>query len=237
MARFIQTLAWIIAITSAAKAEEVITLKFASINVPPFVYIDNDTKQVAGQTVALLQEKAKTCRAKVEFIVTPAWNRSLNMALQMEADGLLPTTFTPDRERLFAFSKQPIAHLEPALIVRKDSGVVTAPSFSNLRGKRIAIRAKSVINTQLLNDLKSNGVNIIERANTFSSLDALLKGQVDMMIATPSAIDYYLGKDTVAARLKVLKPSLQTSPQYLAVNKKHFQTGDAKIEPLRCMLG
>lgn len=224
------------ALTSSVASEPKNTVSIAAIHVPPLVYQNKETGEVTGIAVDTLRNKAQQCNVKIEFIVTPAWRRSYNMAITGEVDGLIPTTYTPERLQHFSFSEDPIATLEPAFIASSGSGIEGYKDLSDFAGKTIAIRAQSIISAGLLHELRENGVKITEKANTHGSLDALLKGEVDLMVATPAVIEYHLGKEAIAHRLKILSPTMAKSPQYLAMNKMKLNSSSSDVANASCLL-
>lgn len=212
-------------------------LKVATINIPPLAYMDQETMVVKGTITKKVQSLAEKCNAHVAFIFAPSWARAFNMALKGTADGLIPTTYAETRLKDFDYAKPGLADLGPSLIVRQDSNHIMNTGLDMLENKRVGIRANSIMGGKIDKKLNENTVSVIERADTKGLVQALLHNEVDFIIDSPNVIGYVIDEQLARNKIRILKPGLSVSMQYLALSKKrsgHFAPGTTTSD---CLLG
>lgn len=211
-------------------------LKVATINVPPLSYLNPDTMVVTGSITKKVQERAGTCGADVAFIFTPSWARAFQMAVVGTADGLIPTTFSEKRLTDFDYAQPAFVDLRPSLIVRRDSSFLRFTGLHILEGRRVGIRAKSLMGKDFDAKLESGEVIVVERMNSKGLAEALMKGEADFIVDSPEVITYHLGIEQVENKIRVLEPSLGASLQYLALSKKRSTEFSPGSEISDCLL-
>lgn len=208
------------AISFSSVSAEKPVLKIATIHVPPLTFLDDQTGEATGSIVQTARSVANRCGISIEFIYTPAWGRSYEMAASGIADGIIPTTYIDERLEHFDYAKHAYGNLFPSIIVRSNSEHNRLSGLDMMNGKRLAIRAKSIVNDALMEKINRGDIVPITRANTKSSLDALLSGEVEFMLASRDIVYFYLGKKQTVEKVRILEPSLGHTPQYLALSKK-----------------
>ncbi|MEX0297732.1 MAG: substrate-binding periplasmic protein [Kordiimonas sp.] len=225
---------FILSINTGAAAKPI--LKVATINVPPLSYMDPETMRVTGSVTKIVQARAKKCGLDVAFIFSPSWARAYQMAVSGTADGLIPTTYAESRLVDFEYSKPALVDLRPSLIVRKDSPFLRFNGLHILDGRRVGIRAKSLMGKAFDAKLASGSVTVVERMNSKGLAEALIKGEADFVVDSPDVINYNLGEVQVGEKVRVLEPSLGSSLQYLALSKKRSQAIAEGTAASNCLL-
>lgn len=213
------------------------TLKVASFNVPPYVYLDAATNQVHGTLADIVRTRADHCNIAIDYVIAPSWARAYQTAVEGTADALIPTNYTSERAKLFDFAEPSIGEVNASVIVREDSPHEHFTGFHMLDGQHIVKRAKGLLGEQYERYEKLGKMKVVERLTSKDLAEELLSGRVDFIIANYSTIAFHLGEEKIGPRVRVLTPTVGRSVQHLALSKKRAASFAANTEISNCLLG
>lgn len=145
-------------------------------DLPPFVYINPDTKEPAGIAVRIVQEISKKMKhsQKVEIM---SWNRAYNLITQNDGYALFPVSRRPNRENLFAWVG-PLLKSTSYFYKRKDSPL-NVNSFEDAKRVKTIGVVKNYAGHQLLE--KEGFENVIAVGHTKDVIRALVYKRADLV--------------------------------------------------------
>lgn len=200
--------------TPTAKAEIKDTIIVGmDVNFPPMGFIDSNG-QTTGFDVEIAREVFKNLGKKVEFqaIDWDAKELELNSG-KIDAiwNGL---SKTPEREKSMLLTKA-YMYNNQAIIVAKNSNIKT---IKDLEGKNVDVQKGSTGEQALKeNPIAQKLNNIVALENMVNCLSEVETGKADATIVDSNIGQYYLTKNNMADKFKILEEPLATEEYVVAV--------------------
>lgn len=186
-------------------------VRLASNVWPPFTNVAGEQAfALALVNEALQRAKIVTNTQILEFDEVIAGIRNGNF------DGSAALWHNAEREEFMLFS-DPYLENRLVLVGRKGSEV-TATSFADLKGKRLAVVGSYAYGDELEN---AEDVQFIPGRNAQENLDRLLRGEVDYMLVDDLLVQYFrkYNEEEVAKFLEIGANALLKRPLHFAVRK------------------
>jgi len=196
------------------------TLRVSAIVAPPLIVRETEDGTLTGTAVNAVRSLTAKCGTNVDFIISPSWNRAYMMAQVGIVDAVIPTNFAESRLAYFDFPVSPLVDLIPSLIVRKDSPIDHFSSLEVLRGKKVGVRTKALLEDNFDAFVRDGNATLVERSDSISLIDDLLSGRIDFIADSSAMIIYHMTESKIPQRIRILEPPLGASGQYLALSKK-----------------
>lgn len=194
-------------------------LDVAVINIPPEIVIDPDTQQVTGTVATAARAMAQKCRAKINFIVSPAWSRAFRLAVDGTADAVVPTIESAERSKFLFFPKNPVVRSEMGLIAMKSDGHKSFTGFAMLDNKRIGRIAGGLIAPEFDTYLHENEITVSRQHSYFSLFKSLVAKRVDFVVGNQASYLHFANELNIADEIQLLMPVIHSVPQYLALSR------------------
>lgn len=163
---------------------------------PPFESVDEQTKQIVGFDIDLMNAIAKAGGFEVEFINVP-WDSLLAGMAQCQYDAAISAmTITEERKQSFAFSDP---YFAAGQIVAVQIGNTDITGKDSLSGKRVGVQNGTTgdIEVQKIPNVARTPYDDIALA-----FQDLMNGQVDAVVADNPLVLGYVGQN--ADKLKVV---------------------------------
>lgn len=149
---------------------------------PPKVFINNEG-EVKGFIPEIFNKIAEEENWEIEYIFD-SWENNFIRLQNGDIDVLLDVSYTPERDNYLTFTSLPV--IESWLQVYKVRGTPEYGKIGDFAKKKIAVLKGSVQENYLqknIRDLYDINFEIITFKNYSSSVKALLKGEVDLLVA------------------------------------------------------
>ncbi|MGA1265389.1 MAG: transporter substrate-binding domain-containing protein, partial [Prochlorothrix sp.] len=154
-------------------------------NWPPYNFMEEwELKGLSNDYLRLL---AKQAGFQLEF-VPGSWDQSMQRLAEGEIDVISNMKITPDRQKQFLFSAQPVFEVQTALLARSDQGEVTR--LEQLEGKTLAV-VRGYFHEELLRKHYPN-IQLLLTANTLDAMRQVDAGRADAAIETHAVFNYYI---------------------------------------------
>jgi|GEM_PF-1014213 len=175
--------------------------------------------QVVGISPDILREAFRRMGYKINLQLVP-WRRAQEMVVNGEADGFFSPYKTPEREKNYTFTKEPLLIEKNIFVVRKDSMITYNGDISTLDKYTIGTLIGYATLEKYLE--KKLITNVDKSSNTEIALNKLASGErnVDLVVNTNYILWYTAKKMNLTNSLKELSPPLAEIPSYLAFTKK-----------------
>ena len=185
---------------------------------PPMEYVDENTKEIVGFDIDLMNAIAKEMGFEVEFKNT-AWDGIFAGLESGDYDAILSSvTITEERQAKYDFS-DPYINAGQAVVVRADESEIQ--SHKDLTGKTVGAQIGT---TGALAVQEMDGVTLKEYDTIDLALMDLVSGNLDAVVVdTPVAADYALASDQFAGKLKIVGEPFTEEYYGLVVRKGENQ--------------
>ena len=184
-------------------------------NWPPYNFMEEwELKGLSNEYLRLL---AKQAGFQLEF-VPGSWDQSMQRLAEGEIDVISNMKITPDRQKQFLFSAQPVFEVQTALLARSDQGEVTR--LEQLEGKTLAV-VRGYFHEELLRKHYPN-IQLLLTANTLDAMRQVDEGRADAAIETHAVFNYYIQRyflRDLVSRPLLNNPIFAASPQYLGIRR------------------
>ncbi|HUX42386.1 MAG TPA: basic amino acid ABC transporter substrate-binding protein [Rectinemataceae bacterium] len=185
---------------------------------PPMEFINQDTKQVVGFDVDMINAIGKV--AGFDAVVkSTAWDGIFAGLAAGDYDGVLSSvTITDDRKKVMDFST-PYLNAGQVIIVRKSTNNITKPE--DLAGKVVGVQISTT------GDIAVAKIPGVKEKKTYDdiglAIEDLAIGRIDAAVVdSPTAAGYVLQNDKYKATLKI--SSLPFTEEYYGIAVKKGDT-------------
>jgi polar amino acid transport system substrate-binding protein len=195
------------------------SLKFATIEYPPFIHQNGDSAE--GETIDTVTEIFSRIGITLKIAFYPA-ARGLKMVSDGDADAFFTLKKNAERETTMLFPKEPLIRQDFVLFVLKDSKVSFNGNLSEMKNVNIGVVNKTSYGSLFDSAVKKGEFKKLDIAQNFeASFKKLLAGRVDAVISSRDNGNHILktlgaGAET---KVKVTGPPVQTVASYLAFTK------------------
>lgn len=182
----------------------------------PYNFTEGDTSK--GFVNDYLRLLAKKINLKLDFVTGYSWAEFLKMLQTGEIDFISNMTITPDRSKLYLFSKQPVFDVLNSLLTLKKNNNHQI-SLENLRGKTLAV-VRDYSQEELLSRYYPD-ITLLLTDSLLDSMRLVIAGKVDAAIGA-HAVFYFLARKHLISEVQNTPISNSTifpsAPHHLAVN-------------------
>jgi two-component system, sensor histidine kinase and response regulator len=181
----------------------------------PYTFTEKD--KARGYSIDYMRLLGEKMGLEVEFISGLPWKDYLEMLSQGGLDVLIVITKTPEREKVYSFTK-PYLEIAQVLYTRQDFPRVT--SINDLFGKRLAV-PKGVLLAELLKPYPD--IEIVYVEDIIEAVQAVSINKADAVYYPMPVINYILNTYQIT-NLKVngdlgIESLKRPTPYHMAVNK------------------
>lgn len=185
-------------------------------NAPPFAFIDIASGQYKGLVLDYASALSIELGVDVEFI-PEEWEEAIKSLADGEAD-VCDMFYSEERNKNFLFSDS-IYRLTGIVLTRKGDERIL--EIKDLSGKKVGIPAGDYAVEYLKNHVED--VSVVETTDILSSIDALLKGNVDAVAGDEPVIIHFANMLSINDRVSIVNPALYEKDVSLAVRKPETQ--------------
>jgi polar amino acid transport system substrate-binding protein len=166
---------------------------------PPMEYVDEDTKEIVGFDIDLMNAIADAAGFEVEFKNT-AWDGIFAGLAADKYDAIISSvTITEERQKEMDFSK-PYINAGQILVVQKATRGVT--TLEDLKGKTVGAQIGTTGSFEIE---KVEGVNMKTYDEIGLAYEDLVNGRIQGVVAdTPVAADFALENESYKGKLKIV---------------------------------
>ena len=179
-------------------------------------------RNISGINADIVREMFKRAGIAYSMTLRFPWERIYNQVLEQPDQGLISTTYTPEREPLFKWVG-PLA---------STGWVLLAPAGSSLRLSSLEqaqpYRIGAYKNDAVSQHLESKGLEPINSLRDQENIGKLLKGRIDLWATTDPVGPYLAKQEGVSGLTTVLR--FNDAQLFLALNK---QTPDEVVTRLQ----
>ena len=181
-------------------------------NAPPFAYIDSGSGQYKGLVLDYASALSIELGVEIRFI-PEEWDEAISSLANGEAD-VCDMFASEERNKSFLFSDS-IYRLTGIVLTRK--GDESILGIIDLSGKKIGIPAGDYAIEYIKSHVSD--VDIVETTDILSSIDALLKGNVDAVAGDEPVIFHFANMLSINERVNIIHPPLYEKDVSLAIRK------------------
>lgn len=210
-----------------ATTEQSRTMVITALEAPPYVMTDAN-QQPTGILVSLIRQALKPLKIEPVFRVS-SWARAYKDAKRGNADAIIPTIKSPDREHLFTYPSEPLTLLHMALLKRPGDNISFNGDLSELEALRIGKIQKARVTPQFDKAVSKGVLNIQER-RTFGLLAlGVARSRIDLMAGDELMGLWGAAENGVLNKVETITPYLAEVPVYLAISHRSEFAKDAEL--------
>ncbi len=163
-------------------------IRIVSEHLPPFQIGENH--ELIGGVVGLeIQKLVKSILPASKIEVLP-WARAYQIALHRPNTIIFSLVRTPERENKFIWIGK-VADVTTELITLKDNELEPITVLSELNHSKIGVKRDDAIAVFLVGKGFEFDKELVEIVNTFSTMQMLEKGRIDVIPANQQIIEFY----------------------------------------------
>jgi len=185
--------------------------------------------QIVGINVEIIRKVFQRMGMTVKLELMP-WERCKKMVEDGTADGFFSPFKTPEREKLYHFTGEPLMIEKNVLVVTKDSNIRFNGDIKAMNSYTFGI----ILGYATLDKYQKDGtITKINTNKTVSeALHKLVAGHgIDIYVNNDLTVKYTAKQEGLSDKLKILDPPFSETPSYLAFTKKRdMSTIAAKFE-------
>ncbi|MBA6390274.1 ABC transporter substrate-binding protein [Colwellia sp. BRX10-3] len=151
--------------------------------------IGENYELIGGAVGVQMQRLFNKVLPKNKIEVLP-WARAYQIALDRPNTIIFSMVRTPERENKFIWIGK-VAQVTTELITLKDSKLQPIKSLSELKGIPIGVKRLDAITTFLIDRGFQFNKELVEIINTFSTMQMLEKGRIEVIPSNKQIIDFY----------------------------------------------
>lgn len=193
------------------------TIKIAGDNnYPPFEFV-NESGVYRGFNNDIIQSISVNEELDIE-ILPMAWHDAVSALENGEVDALQGMTISKERKEKFDFTESYIEK-EQVIFVLEDNNYVS--EISDLYGKRVSFQ-ESDISLDFVKDIEE--IEKVPKENQQLALMALVDGEVEAFIGDRLTGMYYLQRESLYGKIKIVGEPLEIRYYAIAVKKGDKET-------------
>lgn len=207
----IVTLAFFAMFAFSEESKTARTVRVGCMNHHNFIELKEDGK-FYGYAVEYLEELCKYTDWNVEYVLAP-WDSQLQMLDEGSLDLVPFAQYSDARAKKYAFSRQPMDTVQGLLCVAEENSDIFYNEFSAFDGKTVGILRgdQNIDYLYQFANLHDFSFNVKEYDFHKDSVDALLKGEVDMV-----ATEQVIGRNGIR-----IVAHFGSDPSYFMLNKNN----------------
>jgi PAS domain S-box-containing protein len=195
-----------------SKAKQIKTIRVGGdARFAPYDYID-ENGTYKGFNVDIMNAIAIEMGFNVEF-VPMSWEECLKALKEKRVDVLEGTSKTEDKMKVFDFTET-TSNSYQVIWVRKDTTYVTG--LNDLKYRKVAVQAGDV-NEELLKT--AHHMRLVRTESQEEGLKKLIDGEVDALLGSKLINTYFLQKNDLSDRVKIVGETLHTTEYGMATLK------------------
>lgn len=180
---------------------------------PPHVYV-NAEGEPDGFDIEVLKRIAEIEGWDMNINLSD-WYSARNAVIKGQADILVGVVKTPDRTRLLDFS-EPYMESRMVIFVYKDNYYIH--SLADLRNRRLGLQKASMAD-DYLKESKYRDIKLYRYPNQIEGMRALCQGKIDAMVGNYYTGMYWLEKEGLSSKVKIIGEPLFSFSYHFAVTK------------------
>ncbi len=221
----------------AGTAEAAEPLSFVVPEYPPHSFADSSSPHGAtGLSVDIVSAALDKMGVSYTLKVYP-WARSLYLVEQGVVDGVINLYMTPERQQVLDYCSEPLFFERVYLFARAGTTIGWNGDFRSIAGKRLGVALGFSHGARADAAKVSGEINIIEFYSMQENINALMDGNVDVVLSDSDVARYLTKSVGKEGMLVALNPIVESVPSYVAFSKKRNlqQLRDRLDEVLRAM--
>ncbi len=188
------------------------------INYPPFEFMsDGDTLTYRGYNVDVMHAIAIETGIEIEFVPL-TWNEAKKALLEGKVDAIQGMIKTSSREYLYDFSD---AYYMSKQVIFVSKDVNDISGIEDFKGRVIALQ-RGDANDELMSSIRYAKIRLYEDQN--SAIDALAKGEVDVMLGNKSTGVYHIQRTHKSDLIKIVGETVMSNEYCVSVKKGNMET-------------
>lgn len=211
-------------------------LKVALIISPPLIVRESSSGQYGGFMVRATRSLAKKCGIRARFVEAPSWSRAYRMAVEGRADAIIPLSKSQERLATFLYPATPQYVLEMSAFTAATNSETDYKGLSMFTGKRVGKLDNALVEKSFDEFAKSGQIKLSERSTVRGLFESLLRGRLDYVVGDTLSGIFYAEQLGAQNKIRVLKPPLGSSREYLAFSRKSKLMQDTESALAKCLL-
>lgn len=208
------------AVQAFAVQEPVIpTFKIATIPRPAFMNHGETNDAPVPLDADYVGPLADKCGVRFEYIVSPSWNRVIQMAKAGIADAIIPTTKLPGREAFLIFPETPYQQAPVVLFTNVSNPATEFSGLSMMNTKRVGKIAGTMIEQRFDAYLKTGQANFVEVSSFEDLFGNLARGRLDYAGGHQEMSLRIINQLGASDKIKPLLPPMGYEGRYFAISK------------------
>lgn len=171
---------------------ESLKVRIVTEHLAPFQISDNH--ELIGGTVAIeIQQLINKVLPESKIEVLP-WARAFQIATERPNTIIFSLVRTPERENNFIWIGK-VAHVPMELISLKTNDLQPISNVSELKDIQIGVKRLDAVTIWLASQGLQFDKELVEIVNTFTTMQMLEKGRIDVIPSTQQVIEFYCKKN------------------------------------------
>lgn len=219
--------------TGRAAAED--PIKLIAPDAPPHSFMEDGV--VKGMLVEVLREAFRRAGRPLEIRLEP-WARCMEEVRWGRSDGFYVVYRTPEREKLYDFTGEPLEILQETFYVPANQDFDVEHDFPVLRRKRLGILEYTNHGQRMTRAIQNGQIGTVISVDSYGNLAKMLAtGRVDMVLAVRRDMNLAIAQLGLQDRVKPIEPAVDLIPAFLVFTKARdmSEVRDAFDHALRTM--
>ncbi|MDD0853453.1 transporter substrate-binding domain-containing protein [Halobacteriovorax sp. GB3] len=185
---------------------------------PPVIWYNKKSEKTQGVSVELLKLILDPIKVQVKMKHVSSWGRAQEEVKNGRVDLLLPPYISPERKKIYAFTKEPFLMDDSVIFVKKGSKF-PFKSYTDLVERKGVMIINDSFGHEFDNFAKSK-LNISYLTKTAQCFEFLLKDRAEYFVAGKNAGIVTANEIDVISKIDILENPVISTGMYIAVSKK-----------------